>query len=153
MPKKKHAKTNPQPELDDSYVIRYFKRHHDDDPTETVPAQAFLRSVPKGVAADFYAVLVAVAKAPPTKFSGGGYWEAMHGEMAGWHEVRVDGPARHHYRLFCRLESPLPRGGQNVLAIICGLSKPFRTEFRASDYAGVRSLGDEFLKRTPRSYA
>jgi len=50
------------------------------------------------------AVLIAVASAAPKRFSGGGYWEAMKGRMAGWFEVRVDGPKRHHYRLFCRLD-------------------------------------------------
>ncbi|CCH73168.1 hypothetical protein BN11_240004 [Nostocoides australiense Ben110] len=45
------------------------------------------------------AALIAVASAPPKRFAGGGYWEAMKGEMTGWFEVRVDGPGRHHYRL------------------------------------------------------
>jgi hypothetical protein len=51
-----------------------------------------------------FAVLKAVSEAPPPRFSGGGYWEAMHDEMAGYYEVRVDGPKRRHYRLFCVLE-------------------------------------------------
>jgi hypothetical protein len=50
------------------------------------------------------AVLHAVRDAPPPAFSGGGKWEAMHDEMAGFYEVRVDGPQRRHYRLFCLLE-------------------------------------------------
>ena len=50
------------------------------------------------------AVLAQVASAPPKRFAGGGYWEAMKGDMTGWFEVRVDGPRRHHYRLFCRLD-------------------------------------------------
>ena len=28
----------------------------------------------------------------------------MKGEMKGWFEVRIDGPKRHHYRLFCLLD-------------------------------------------------
>ena len=28
----------------------------------------------------------------------------MHDDMAGYHEVHVDGPDRTHYRLFCLLE-------------------------------------------------
>ena len=51
---------------------------------------------------------MAVAAAPPPAFSGGGKWEAMHGEMSGFFEVRVDGPQRHHYRLFCVLERTAP---------------------------------------------
>ena len=39
------------------------------------------------------AVLAQVASAPPKRFAGGGYWEAMKGDMTGWFEVRVDGPA------------------------------------------------------------
>ena len=50
------------------------------------------------------AVVKAVADAPPPAFSGGGKWEAMHGEMSGFYEVRVDGPKRRHCRLFCFLE-------------------------------------------------
>lgn len=34
-----------------------------------------------------------------------------------------------------------------------GARKPFRTTFSASDYAAVRALGSEFLKRKPRSVA
>jgi hypothetical protein len=30
------------------------------------------------------AALVAVAAAPPKRFAGGGYWEAMKGDMTGW---------------------------------------------------------------------
>jgi len=45
-----------------------------------------------------------LADAPPPAFSSGGKWEAMHGEMSGFYEVRVDGPKRRHYRLFCILE-------------------------------------------------
>jgi len=36
-------------------------------------------------------VLDAVAEAPPPAFSGGGKWEAMHDEMAGFYEVRIQG--------------------------------------------------------------
>lgn len=60
------------------------------------------------------AVLHAVAEAPPPAYSGGGYWEAMHDDMSGYFEVRMDGPSRTHYRLFCleistinRLAAPL----------------------------------------------
>jgi hypothetical protein len=45
-----------------------------------------------------------VAAAPPKRFSGGGYREAMKDDMAVWFEVRVNGARRHHYRLFCRLD-------------------------------------------------
>ena len=99
------------------------------------------------------AVLVAVAAAPPKRYSGGGYWEAMKDDMTGWFEVRVDGPKRHHYRLFCRLDYEAEDATKPLLVVITGLDKPFRTELSDSDYAGVRQLGDEYLSRNPRSIA
>jgi hypothetical protein len=97
------------------------------------------------------AVLVAVAAAPPKRFSGGGHWEAMKGVMSGWHEVRVDGPSRHHYRLFCLLDYTAPNRDKPLLVIIDGRDKPFRTRLGEADYARIRRLGDEYLGRTPRS--
>jgi Txe/YoeB family toxin of Txe-Axe toxin-antitoxin module len=99
------------------------------------------------------AVVNAVAEAPPPQFSGGGKWEAMHGDMAGYYEIRVDGPGRHHYRLFCLLE----RDGKVVglegpsLVLVTGKGKPFRTVLSTRDYADVRRLGAEYLSRRPRS--
>lgn len=93
-----------RPSADDAHTIVFFKRHGNDDPKETIPGRERLRAWPPGVRAKFDAVLVQVASAPPKRLSGGGYWEAMHGEMAGWFEVRVNGPKRHHYRLFCLLD-------------------------------------------------
>jgi len=79
----------------------------------------------------------------------------MHDAMAGYYEVRVDGPQRHHYRLFCLLErdggSPaLGLGGPSIV-IIAGLDKSFRTVLSAADYERVRVLGDEYKARKPRS--
>lgn len=100
-----------------------------------------------------HAVLVAVAAAPPKRYAGGGYWEAMKDDMAGWFEVRVDGPKRHHYRLYCRLdyEAKNPEVDKPLLVVIAGLDKPFQTKLNPADYAGVRALGDEYLGRNPRS--
>lgn len=97
------------------------------------------------------AVLGEVAASPPKRFAGGGYWEAMKGEMAGWFEVRVDGPKRHHYRLFCLLDYDAQNGSKPLLVVITGWDKPFRTVLSAADYAGVRRLGEEYLRRNPRS--
>jgi len=77
----------------------------------------------------------------------------MHGDMVGWYEVRVDGPSRRHFRLFCLLEregSTLGLGGP-TLVLICGKEKAFRTTLSDRDYAEVRELGQEFHKRSPRS--
>ncbi len=99
------------------------------------------------------AVVQAVAAAPPPAFSGGGKWEAMHGFMAGFYEVRVDGPGRRHYRLFCMLDRDGARvglGGPSLI-LITGKDKPFRTVLSKHDYEEVRRLGREFLSRVPRS--
>jgi hypothetical protein len=94
-----------------------------------------------------------VAAAPPKRFAGGGYWEAMKGDMTGWFEVRVDGPSRHHYRLFCRLDYDAEGRPKPLLVVIYGLDKPFRTELSGADYRHVRDFGEEYLRRNPRSPA
>lgn len=78
---------------DDAHDVVFFQRHPEDDPRRPAPGYAQLRSWPSSVRSQAMAVLAAVAAAPPKRFSGGGYWEAMHGEMTGWHEIRIDGPA------------------------------------------------------------
>ncbi len=91
--------------------------------------------------------------APPHAFAGGRYWEAMHGTMAGYYEVRVDGPNRRHYRLFCVLEHDGERlglGGPSIVAIT-GMEKAFRTTFSERDYERVRQLGEEYRSSAPRS--
>jgi hypothetical protein len=40
-----------------------------------------------------------------------------------------------------------------LLVVICGLDKPFRTELSGADYRHVRDLGEEYLRRNPRSLA
>jgi hypothetical protein len=143
------AKTGP--DRDDEHEIVYFRRHVSNDPGRSVPGREFLDRCPVKVRATMRAVLVAVAQAPPHRFAGGGYWEAMHGEMSGWFEVRVNGPQRHHYRLFCRIDMQA-RGAQRPwLVVVSGLDKPFRTELSSADYATVRELGDEYFGRNPRS--
>jgi hypothetical protein len=78
-------------------------------------------------------------------------WEAMHGDMTGWFEVRKDGPSRHHYRLFCLLDYEAAGHSKPLLVVIDGRDKPFRTELSEADYAAVRALGEEYWKRNPRS--
>lgn len=150
-PKKAPLQVKRAPSSNDEHSVVYFKRHEDDDPSETSPGQVFLQSCPPAVRAKMSSVLIAVAGAPPKSFSGGGYWEAMHDEMAGWFEIRVDGPKRYHYRLFCKLDYKADGIEKPLLVIIDGLSKPFRTVFSDEDYAAVRGLGDEYFKRNPRS--
>lgn len=97
------------------------------------------------------AALIAVASAPPKRFAGGGYWEAMKGDMTGWFELRVDGPGRHHYRLFCLLDYEAKNLDKPILVVIDGRDKPFRTTLSDAEYAAVRRLGDEYRRRNPRS--
>lgn len=135
------------------WLVHFFQRHKDDDSAETVPARDYLDRC--RVAARLIAVVKAVADAPPPKFSGGGKWEAMHDEMAGFYEARVDGPQRRHYRLFCILEreqAGLELGGPSVV-LITGMDKPFRSTFSKADYEKVRRLGEEYRSRKPRSVA
>ena len=139
------------PSSDDAHEIVFFQRHPLDDPEETAPGRVFLNGCPPSARAKFRAVLVAVAAAPPKRFAGGGYWEAMKGDMSGWFEVRVDGPNRHHYRLFCRLDYEAMNRPKPLLVVIAGLDKPFRTELAPADYANVRALGAEYFARNPRS--
>jgi len=126
----------------------------------TVPAEVFLDAAPAKVEATLLAVLEAVREAPPPQFSGGGKWEAMHGTMSGYYEIRVDGPGREHFRLFCMLENGTPdeleeRGFTGPqIAVINGMSKPHRTEFSDRQYRkNVRELGDDYLSHIPRSIA
>jgi hypothetical protein len=142
-----------RPSSDDLHEIVYFRRHKKDDPGQSIPGRDFLETCPTKVRATMKAVLVAVATSPPKRFAGGGYWEAMKGDMTGWFEVRVNGPKRHHYRLFCRLDYEAVGLDKPQLVVIDGNDKPFQTELSAADYAAVRTLGDEYLARNPRSLA
>jgi hypothetical protein len=140
-----------RPSSDDAHEVAFFRRHSDDDQGQAVPGREFLKACPVKVRATMGAVLTQVAAAPPKRFAGGGYWEAMKGDMTGWFEVRVDGPRRHHYRLFCRLDYDAAGRTKPLLVVICGLDKPFRTELSDADYRHVRDLGEEYLRRNPRS--
>lgn len=130
------------------------------DETGAVPARAFLDACPAKVAATFIAVLDAVRAAPPPAFSGGGKWEAMHGSMAGYYEIRVTGPGRRHYRLFCLLENGTPqelaeRGFDEPQIVgINGMVKPNAALFSDRDYKKhVRKLGDDYISKLPRPVA
>jgi hypothetical protein len=146
-----------------AWGIEFFRRHAKDDHGQAIPGREFLDGCPPAVRQKFAAILAAVAAAPPPSFSGGGYWEAMHGEMNGYYEARVDGPkrdsdkgpGRRHYRLFCVLERVGDRVGLPgaTLTVITGLDKPLRTVLSKADYAAVRALADEYYRRVPRSVA
>jgi hypothetical protein len=126
--------------------IHFFQRHVEDDPGRIVPAIDFLDGLPAKVAAEIHAVLDAVADAPPPSFSGGGKWEAMHHEMAGYFEVRVQGGGKNH-RLFCVLERDAEDLGGSSIVCLAGLSKPPRTAAQPRDYRKVKQYGTEFDRR------
>lgn len=126
----------------------------------SIPADDFLDRCPTKVEATILAVLEAVRSAPPPAFSGGGKWEAMHGSMAGYYEIRVTGPGRKHYRLFCLLENGIDqelkaRGfSQPQIAVINGLVKPNATLFTEAEYRrAIRVHGTRYLKLQPRPVA
>jgi len=138
-----------------AWQIEYYE-HHDG----SVPAAEFLDRCPAKIDAQFNAVLDAVAVAPPPQFSGGGKWEAMHGSMGGYYEIRLTGPGREQFRLFCLLENATPtelrhRGlnGPSIV-VINGMRKPHRTTFTDRDYRKqVRALGERHLDSVPRRLA
>lgn len=79
-------------------------------------------------------------------------WEAMHGEMRGIFEVRVDGtPRRTHYRLYCVLDYQAKGFDKPLLAVIDGRRKPFRTTLTERDYAAVRKHVAGYWSKNPRS--
>lgn len=129
-------------------------------PDGSVPAEAFLDSCPTKVGATIEAVLEVVRASPPPAFSGGGKWEAMHGRMGGYYEIRVTGPGRMQYRLFCRLENgtdaELEERGfdRPQIVAINGLAKRNASLFTDAQYKRhVRDLGDDFLSKLPRPVA
>ena len=88
-------------------------------------------------------------------------WEAMHGSMNGYYEIRVTGPGRVQYRLFCMLdnaetEEELARRGFSdpQIAVINGMSKPIREVFSDGEYRKhVRALGEDYRQQFPRRIA
>ena len=125
-----------------------------------VPAERFLDACPTKVDATFNAVLEAVRAAPPPAFSGGGKWEAMHGTMSGYYEIRLTGPGRRHYRLFCILDNGTAaelaeRGFDGPkIVVINGMVKPNAEVFGDREYKRhVRDLGDDYRSRLPRPIA
>lgn len=129
-------------------------------PNGDVPTDEFLDGCPTKVEAQLLAVLEAVRQPPPPAFSGGGKWEAMHGSMGGYYEIRCTGPGREHFRLFCVLENgtnqeltELGLDGPHII-VINGMRKPNAQLFTDAEYRKhVRALGKAHLAEVPRSIA
>jgi hypothetical protein len=148
----------PGPNATEPWAILYFKRHRSDDPAEKRPGRLYLNGLPPQIRAQLVAVIKAVADAPPPAHSGGGKWEVMRGDMAGYYQVKADGfesGRRLHYRVFCLLERQTAANGLPgpSLIILDGMTKPYLTVFTRADYARIRALGDEYLSLQPRSVA
>jgi hypothetical protein len=131
-----------------TWAVVYYRT-----PDGNIPAEAFLEACPTKVEAKLEAVLSAVADAPPPSFSGGGMWEAMHGDMTGYFEVRVNGPGREHFRLFCLLDRDGPGLHKPAVVVIDGLRKAHMTMLGPQDYAAIRALGDDYKASNPRRIA
>ncbi len=127
------------------WLIHFFQRHPADDPGRAVPAQDFLDGLPTKVLAEMVAVFDAVAEAPPPAFSGGGKWVAMHGDMSGLYEVRVQGGGMNH-RLFFLERDAVDLGGSSIV-VIDGLSKPKRSAAKPKDYRRVLRMKAECSRR------
>lgn len=139
---------------DAPHELAFFKRHRNDDATQTSFGLNALLSFPTKVRARLLATLAAVAQAPPKRFAGGGQWEAMHGDMTGYFEARVTSSTpngKWHYRLFCLLDDDATGRASPLLTVIDGAAKPYRTTLSERRYAEVRELGEEYLGRNPRS--
>ena len=110
-----------------------------------MPTVQFLDGLPTKVSAEIHAVLDAVAEAPPPAFAGGGKWEAMHGEMAGFYEVRVQGGGMNH-RLLCLLIRDAEDLGGSSIVCLGGLSKPRRERANPRDYRRIKMYREEFKR-------
>jgi len=145
------AAAKPLLALKEPWSIAFFERRNFEKDSE-LPALGFLESCGSKLRARFTSVLIAVAAAPPPSFSGGGLWEAMHDDMAGFYEVRIDS-GKTHYRLFCILEKEGKKVGLNgpSIVILMGLTKPFRTVLSKSDYQKVKAMGEEYRSADPRT--
>lgn len=145
------AAAKPLPGLKEPWSIAFFERRYLGKNSE-MPALDFLESCGSKLRARFTSVLITVAAAPPPSFSGGGFWEAMHDEMAGFYEVRIDS-GKTHYRLFCILEKEGKKVGLKgpSIVILMGLTKPFRTVLSKGDYQKVKAMGEEYRSSDPRT--
>lgn len=115
------------------------------------PGIDYLDSCSAAIRGRFLALLVEIANAPPFRFRGGGLWEAMHGDMTGWFEVRVNFNRASHHRLFCVLDHQAKNYEERLLVVITGRTKKHSTTLKGSEYRKIKKLGDEYFSQNPRS--
>jgi hypothetical protein len=128
------------PPRETPWRIHFFRRSDG-----AVPTRTFLDTLPIKVAAEVHAILEAVATAPPPAFSGGGKWEAMHGEMRGLYEIRVR-HGRTLFRLICLLERDSGDLGGPSIVCLGGLSKASGSAANPRDYREIRQFAEEFRR-------
>ena len=97
-----------------------------------------LATLSTGERAKFAAIVSAVSSAPIGTFSGGGYWQALRGELSGLFEVRFQGKPPWLYRFFCHVEME-----SSELYIFAGARKKKGETLSAKTYAEIRSVADE----------
>lgn len=134
---------------DSAWDIHFFARI---DPVRNprAPAKAFLDTIPEDAAMELMATLDAVADGPPPSFRGGLRYQAMRGDMTGWHEART----KHQkllYWVFVRQDREAPGLPRSALVLIAGGVKKNETAFTKSFYKEIRKLGEEYLSSNPRS--
>jgi hypothetical protein len=122
------------------WLIHFFRQADG-----SVPTRSFLDKVPPKIAAEIHAVLEAVATAPPPAFSGGGKWEAMHGDLAGLYEIRVR-QGRMLFRLLCLLDREGDDLGGPSIVCLGGLTKPSGSAADPRDYRMIKQFAAEFRK-------
>ena len=91
------------------------------------------------------AVITAVRSSPIGSFSGGGYWEAMHGAMSGIHEIRITGQRPWLFRFFC-----LVNREQSQIVVFAAAKKRRGELISAADYDLVLDLAEEARRETSR---
>lgn len=117
------------------------------------PGKEYLNTLPIPSRVKALRLLFMIADFPPTKFPGGGFWEAMHGSMAGWFELRLSAGRSLHHRIFCLLDKNHGSSNTNLLVVITGLTKKSGEVFTKKQYAEVDHLGHQYLDSTPRVFA
>lgn len=120
-------------------------------PDGSVPVEEYLESIPPAVAARIVATVDVVAKAPPHRFSGGGLWKPMRGNMGGWYEVTID-HQRKHYRVFCLLDARAEGRGP-LLVMVDGRTKDRGSLISAREFKKINKLRDHYLSKQPRPIA
>lgn len=143
---RKHGnKIAPALSPDSPHSVEFFKLEESNQ--STIPSLEKIAEWPSQAVAKILPILAAVAEAPPTKFAGGGKWEAMHGPCKGMHEIRIKFN-RTHYRLFCVLDNYADGVDKPLLTVLDADSKPNGTVLPPSRYQELDDLRTAYFMPT-----